>query len=213
MKLHGDFSKEASAEHYKKKIKQIKSQNRILGFICNTAILIMVICMFLCLVNVYVEKKSHSHSKVTTKMLTVKEKEIAKDQYTQKIKESYVKGGKTYYDVTIGKYTTERSSDEIRVFGQDTVCDTEVYILNIRNTDPFFLSATIPRDITIVRYSILGENPFTKAEIENYKKQAAQYFTYQKYRRLNFPDADKYKITIRGMAKKNEILSQLEEKF
>ncbi|MGN0414489.1 MAG: hypothetical protein ACI4FX_03245 [Agathobacter sp.] len=211
MRSQGDFSREVSAkqrakEDYQNRVKAMRTRSRILSFFCNAAILAMVIVVAFGLFHYYTTMKSSSHTKVTTDMLEVAVKNFDKNEYSPSTRTAFIKNGKTYYNVTIGKYTTERSADEIEVLGSDTLCDTEIYTLNIKNTDPFFLSVTIPGEITIVRYSIFGEKPFTKKEIKEYKTLAAKYFTYQKYMRLNFPDADKYKVSIQGMAKKGDLM-------
>lgn len=211
MKLQEDFSREASVrtkekEDYQARLKALKTRNKILGFCCNLALLAMVIVAGFGFYNYYTTMKSSSHTSVTPEMLEITVKNIDKNEYSPSTRTAYVKNGETYYNTTIGKYTTERSYDEIKVLGSDTLCDTEIYTLNIKNTDPFFLSVTIPGEITIVRYSIFGEKRFTKKEIKEYKEMAAKYFTYQKYMRLNFPDADKYKVSIPNMAKKGDLM-------
>lgn len=214
MKLREDSSKAASAKDkcsetkdalsvnaYKKKIKSLKIRSFILRACCNIALLTMFVCIVLCSVSIYASKKVESHTPVSEEHLAATTDTIPEAQYSTKTATSYVKNGVTYYDLTIGGYTTERKEEELDILGFDTVCDTAIYTLTIYNNDSFFLSATVPHKITIVRYSVLGEKPFSKEDISKYKKQAAKYFTYQKYERMNFEDVDEFYVTIKNMAK------------
>lgn len=185
---------------YRKKIKLVKLRGTIFQSLCNVCVLAVFLCMILCVITMFATKREASHTPVLPDMLVSTVEKTPEAQYDTSISTSYVKKGIVYCDVSIGGYTTERSSKELSVFGYDTACDTEIYTLTIENTDQFFLSATVPKSITIVRYSILGDKPFTTKEIEEYEEQAAKYFTYLKYDRLCYEDAASYQTKIQNMA-------------
>lgn len=193
---------EFTIEEYKKKMRSIQIRGGIFRFVCNCLMLCIVACSVLVLVDAYVERKNISHTPVKTSMLTEETAVIPSKQYDTKIQSdgSYTKNGIRYMKIAIGNYSTTRSEQQLAILGDDTACDTEIYTLTIHNNDKFFLKVTIPNSITIVRYSIFGEKKFTKQEIKDYKKLAAKYFTYEKYTRMNYNDADDYSVAIKNMA-------------
>ena len=115
----------------------MKFRSRVIGFVCNILMLAIAACAVICTINICLARKNSSHTKVTVDDLTVSERVVDKADYSARIKTAYSKGGKTYYNVTIGKYTTERSSNEVAILKKNPNFKTEIYALNIKNSDPF----------------------------------------------------------------------------
>lgn len=192
--------KEMTIDDYKKGMRVLQVKSKVFGTICNLIILFIVICISLSLFSMFMDKRGESHTPVDVSMLTAEVNTLPSRQYNTSIQSGYTKNGVEYKTVTIGEYKTTRSEKQLAVLGADTACDTEIYTLKIRNNDNFFMKATIPGEITIVRYSILGEKKFSEKEIKQYKKEAAQYFTHEKYARMRYKDADNYTVSIENIA-------------
>lgn len=191
---------EFTIEEYKKKMHSMQIRGSIFGFVCYVVIICIVICMGLSLFSMFLNKRSESHTPVDTSMLMAEVTKIPSKQYNTSLQDGYTKNGIKYKKVTIGDYSTIRSENQLEVLGDDTACDTEIYVLTIKNNDKFFLKATVPTSITIVRYSVFGEKTFTKKEIKEYKKYAADYFTHEKYARMHYDDVNNYNTEIENMA-------------
>jgi hypothetical protein len=194
------MEKELTINDYKKKMKSLQIRGKVFDFVCNIVILCIVVCMSASLISMFVDKRGESHTPVDISMLTAETNIVPSKQYDTLIQDGYTKNGIAYKKVTIGDYSTVRSEKQLSILGSDTACDTEIYTLTIHNNDNFFLKATIPNSITIVRYSVLGEKEFSKKEIKEYKKIAATYFTHAKYERMHYKDADKYTVAVENIA-------------
>lgn len=191
---------ELSIEEYKKKMRSMQTRGSIFRFVCYIVIICIVFCMGLSIFSMFMEKRSVSHTPVIESMLTAEVTKIPTKQYNTSSQDGYTKNGIKYKKVTIGSYSTIRSEKQLDILGNDTACDTEIYTLTIQNNDNFFLKATVPNSITIVRYSVFGEKNFSKKEIKHYKKEAAEYFTHEKYARMHYDDVNNYNTEIENMA-------------
>lgn len=192
--------KQETAGYYQKKMRRLRTKSYIFRKICSAAILVMVAVMGMAGYNFLKEKAARSHTPVTTEMVTVTADTLPEEEYSVKSEKTKVKDGTNFYSVTIGDYTSERSENALKRLGDDTVCDTKIYRLTITNEDRFFFSRFVPRQVTVVRYSFFGEKPFTDEDIKAYRKDAARYFTYMKYKKMRFEDADDYFTELKGMA-------------
>lgn len=197
-------TKPETAEYYRKKMRHLNTAGYIWKKACSLSVLAMMVFLGVAGYNFLKEKAAQSHTPVTADMVTARADSLPEGEYSVKLEKTKVKDGRDIYSVTIGGLSSERGEGAVEKLGSDTVCDTEIYRLTITSNDRFFFSGLVPGEVTLVRYSVLGEKPFSEKEIRKYRKDAARYLTYLKYKAMHFDDADDYITELEGVAEKRE---------
>lgn len=184
---------------YTKKLKSAQRNNYLIKVVCNLIIIVCMVNLLATCVMKIEKKRQLQHTEITADMLNVYNETIEKQVYEVSYEEKYTLDDVTYYDLKVGPFTILAPESIIVRLKNNTMIETEIYHLTIENTDKYLLSNHDKKAIEFIRIPELGGENFTDKEVKRYTEKAAKYFTYNKYKRLRFSEAEDYSVELDDM--------------
>lgn len=192
-------------ETFGSKVTTFSKQALFIRKVCSIELIVAILIGFICLYGSYIRLKWHSQRPVTTENIISESYITPAKRYKLKTLSTFSVDGKDYEKLQIGSYVIERETAKIKnaKIKDADYLNTKIYILTIKDTSDFFLKWKANSEVTIVRFSALGEDIFTDEEIEEYREKAASYFTHEHYDAMHMSIADAYLSEIDDMAQKS----------
>lgn len=218
MKKKTETQEPSSSEEYLKEIERLKTKserNRIFHSIVMLGICILAIIGGIVKYN---KAKAESFITINDEHIQASVDTLPHGPQEVKVEPAYTKDGINYSFVTIGKYKTLWTEEEVNEYiGSNNVVDTEIYVLTLKNKEMYFGKLINNNKLVIVRYSFKGEQPFTEEEVSAYKSLSAYYFTADKAKNISQNNAE-YEIAVNNIVLNSNrsikmIVNELKEKL
>ncbi len=199
---------EAENQKYKEKIDKLKRSHKITHSITGFVRTVITILIIVSLGISFMSNRAKCHTPVTSDMISIEQYEL-NDTYDTSTVKTEIIDGTNYVTIKIGDYTKKVPLLEANGVSENNKITTSIYVVEATLKEPYFLSFINSKSVMFVRFSCLGESNFSESDIENLKTEAANYFTYEKYRLFFYEDRTEEPSYIEDFAGGKHIVSTL----
>lgn len=173
-------------ERMKIKTRIEKKQGLIKGIQSFFAIA-MIACLLLGMLSMFFAGREKHGQMVAASDVKTSVKTYPAANYNLSKKQETTADNVKYDIVTVGNVSFQMAAEAYdSTFGNQNSLDTEIYVLNIDNTEKYPLYFLGDNTLSIVRLSCLGEQPFTEDEIKAYEEKACPILTLSKRKAMGY---------------------------